>query len=74
MRSGKIAAMRLEKVLLSDRLNASDNLKEAIKGDLYNVLSAFAEINQGSVKLAISEDEKGGYSVNFVAQVTRFRK
>jgi len=73
MRSGKIAEMRLEKVLMSDRLNAPDNLKEAIKGDMYEVLLSYAEVNPSSVRLSIASDGRGGYAVTFVAQALRMK-
>lgn len=73
MKSGKIAAMRLEKVLLNDRLNAPDNLKNVIKGDLYEVLLSYAEVNPNSVRLTIASDGRGGYCVTFVAQALRMK-
>lgn len=73
MKSGKIAALRLEKVLLADRLNTPDNVKEAIKGDMYEVLSAYADINPETVRLSISTDGRGGYAVTFVAQALRMK-
>lgn len=73
MRSGKIAMMRLEKVLLTDRLNAPDNLKEALKGDLYEVLLSYCEVNPQSVRLSVASDGKGGYAVTFVAQALRMK-
>lgn len=73
MRSGKIAALRLEKVLSKDRLNTSDNIKDAIKGDLFEVLSAYCEVNPQSVRLSIASDGRGGYAVTFVAQALRMK-
>ena len=73
MHSGKIAALRLEKVLLSDRLNAPDNVKDAIKGDMYEVLMSYAEVNPQSVRLSIAADGRGGYTVTFVAQAIRMK-
>jgi septum formation topological specificity factor MinE len=65
--------MRLEKVLVSDRLNAPDNIKEAIKGDMYEVLLSYAEVAPQSVRLTVSADGRGGYAVTFVAQALRFK-
>lgn len=73
MRSGKIATLRLEKVLLNDRLNAPDKLKDALKGDMYDILSSYMEVNPNSVRLTLSSDNKGGYEVVFKAQALRVK-
>jgi septum formation topological specificity factor MinE len=73
MRSGKIAEIRLQKVLTGDRLNAPDNLKEAIKGDMYEVLNAYTEVNPETVRLSMAYDGRGGYCVTFTAQALRIK-
>lgn len=54
--SGKVAAKRMQVVLMHDRMDLSPDVMEALKNDILAVLSRYMEIDQKSIQVDL---EKG---------------
>ena len=70
MYTAKIATIRLEKVLSNDRQGSVDKTLEALKGDLYEILSAYADVASDTVQITI-ENENGLYHIKLTAKANR---
>ena len=64
-------AIRLEKVLMQDKSASPQRLLPSLKADLRDVIRQYGEIND-DVTIEIQENESG-YSIIFLAKVTRFK-
>ncbi|NTU49050.1 MAG: cell division topological specificity factor MinE [Syntrophobacteraceae bacterium] len=54
--SGKVAAKRMQVVLMHDRMDLSPDVMESLKNDILAVLSRYMEIDQKSIQVDL---EKG---------------
>ena len=62
MLTSEIAAMRLKRVLLSDKVQTPARLTDVIKSDLQDVFANYLDIN-GDIDMNLSPDQTGGFSV-----------
>ena len=56
-RSGEVAKDRLKLLLISDRVNCSPDMMEAIKNDIINVISKYMEIDNENLDIQITQTE-----------------
>lgn len=61
MREGKVAAERLRRVLLSDKIKSYEGFLRVLKGDVYALLQCYMSLDPQDVDVHLSTDEEGAY-------------
>ncbi|NLI83405.1 MAG: cell division topological specificity factor MinE [Deltaproteobacteria bacterium] len=64
--SGKVAAKRMQVVLMHDRMDLTPDVLECLKNDILSVLSRYMEIDQQSIRVDL---EKGKEYTALVSNV-----
>ena len=73
-RSGEVARKRMQVVLMHDRLDLTPDILDALKNEIFQVLSRYMEIDRNTIRVDL-EHEKGCTALISNVQVKRvYRK
>lgn len=61
-------SVRLKRVLLQDSLNVPNGVLKVMKADVATTLSAYFDLEEGSVTLDVAVDENGTYDLKVTAK------
>jgi len=75
MRDGRAAKeqARLMRVLVQDRMGASDETVAMLRSDLVHLLEDYFDLDADSLKVALDAREDGGYFLRIVAKAVRIK-
>lgn len=73
MKESKIAAERLKKVLLGDKIKSYEGFVRVLRGDLYALLQCYMTLDRQDVDVNFSTDDDGAYRIVIEARATHIK-
>lgn len=65
---------RAEQILLSDKLQDTENFTEVVKSDIYELLSNYFDVAERSLSITVNVDNYGVYTIDINCKADKLKK